>query len=727
MQDCKQNLRSPLGLGLTRPVRLLFTRVCKYSILATAVASQCALAQTPVQKFTSCLSIENMTKERLDCFDKLSRPEIRTAAPKAKNILECRFIKEEDERLRCYNAFVAERVPNQPAVSAPVVKPTDLPASGNPKPSTSTPPLTKQTSPAPMDLLPKSMAPLPSPPVTVKQAPQSPVPQVSSAAPSKLDVSPEAVKPDGQSSWILYVVVAAILVAALMAIRSMISRPRKEDESTEGEITKREGAGNGNIDPENGAKIGLDEIKILRKARELFVETKTDFFRRFSEAPLEDDVVKFRENLIHKFDPLIELILCDIAGSDGPINTREAEVLDVLLGQQRSASEYNKLRSHGLQDMDAVQVFGTVIDFAIQLGGIEQGSDYDAKSDPVVECFETLGQAVLAADGDVNQTELRCLSKYTAIAHSKAADLDRRIRTASEEGSVDSSTTSLADTNRKSATGDEAQTIEQCVAELHTLVGLNSVKGEVETLTNLARIFSLRKKRGLPVPDVSFHMIFSGNPGTGKTTVARIVAKIYGCLGLLTKGQLIEVDRSNLIGGFVGQTAIKTKKIIDQAKGGILFIDEAYALTKETENDFGSEAVEIILKSMEDLRDDLIVIAAGYTDKMAKFLGSNPGLRSRFPKVVIFPDYSVDEMEEIFRRESDRSRYRIDDKANPSLRKALDLLWQNRGSDFANAREVRNFFERVISIQADRVSKSARITTKALTTITEADIELAVP
>jgi SpoVK/Ycf46/Vps4 family AAA+-type ATPase len=403
-------------------------------------------------------------------------------------------------------------------------------------------------------------------------------------------------------------------------------------------------------------------------------------------------------------------------------------VLNVLLGQQRNASYYNELPSQpGIRDMDAAQVFGTVVDLAIQLGGIEQGSDYDAKTDPIVECFETLGQAVLAADGNVNQKELKCLSKYTALAHAKAADLDRRIRSVSEGNSDDPTPPPLADATKKSTGAHDAPaTIEQCVAELHALVGLASVKGEVETLTNLARIFSLRKRRGLPVPDVSFHMVFSGNPGTGKTTVARIVAKIYGCLGLLTKGQLIEVDRSGLVGGFVGQTATKTKKVIDQAKGGILFIDEAYALAKESENDFGSEAIEVILKSMEDFRDDLVVIAAGYTDRMAKFLGSNPGLRSRFPKVIIFPDYSVDEMEEIFRRESDHSRYQIDDDAGPSLRGALDGLWQKRGSDFANARDVRNLFERVVSMQADRVSRSSRITTKALTTITEADIRLAV-
>jgi hypothetical protein len=700
--------------------------ICKYAILATAaVASHDTLAQAPTQTFSACLSIEDMTKERLDCFDKLSRPEVRTPAPRAKNISECRFLKEEDERLRCYNTFVTARTPNQQAAPVPTVKPAEAIAPAIAKPPVASPPATvKPSIPPPVDLLQKPVAP-PSSPVAAKPAPQSlPTPQSSPTALPTPQVLPETPRnDDGRLTWVLYLVVAAILAVVVMAIRSKISRRPQERDIEVKQAISRLATRAGTAD--SGPPIGFEEIKILNKARKLYVDTKTDFFKRFSDAPVDGDLVKFREKLVDKFDPLIELILCEIAGSDGPINAREAEVLNVLLGQQRSASYYNELSSQpGIRDMDAAQVFGTAVDLAIQLGGIEQGSDYDAKSDPIVECFETLGQAVLAADGDVNQTELRCLSKYTAIAHSKAADLDRRIRSVSEGSSVDASRP--IDESKKSMTTDDAPTtIEKCVAELHALVGLASVKGEVETLTNLARIFSLRKKRGLPVPDVSFHMIFSGNPGTGKTTVARIVAKIYGSLGLLTKGQLVEVDRSGLVGGFVGQTATKTKKVIDQAKGGILFIDEAYALAKESENDFGSEAIEVILKSMEDLRDDLVVIAAGYTDRMAKFLGSNPGLRSRFPKVIVFPDYSVEEMEEIFRREAERSSYQIDDRAGPPLRGALDSLWQKRGSDFANARDVRNLFERVVSMQADRVSRSTRITTKALTTITEADIQLA--
>ena len=184
-------------------------------------------------------------------------------------------------------------------------------------------------------------------------------------------------------------------------------------------------------------------------------------------------------------------------------------------------------------------------------------------------------------------------------------------------------------------------------------------------------------------------MVFSGNPGTGKTTVARIVAKIYGCLGLLSTGHLVEVDRSGLVGNFVGHTATKTRKVIEQAKGGILFIDEAYALAKDSANDYGQEAIEVILKAMEDHRDELVVIVAGYTDRMEGFLASNPGLRSRFPRMVTFPDYPAEELEEIFRREARRTQYRIADEAGAALKGELERLWQQRGPNFANARDVR--------------------------------------
>jgi SpoVK/Ycf46/Vps4 family AAA+-type ATPase len=244
------------------------------------------------------------------------------------------------------------------------------------------------------------------------------------------------------------------------------------------------------------------------------------------------------------------------------------------------------------------------------------------------------------------------------------------------------------------------------LSELNKLIGLNLVKKEVSALVNMIKINKLRKEQGLKTPPLSLHLVFSGNPGTGKTTVARILGKIYKRLGVLSQGQLIETDRTGLVGEYVGQTAPKTTEIINKAKGGILFIDEAYTLTPEDSgSDFGQEAVDTILKAMEDHRDEFIVIVAGYPDLMKRFLNSNPGLQSRFNTFIDFEDYNPDDLYKIFVSYCENNDYRLNNDAIPPVKKHFENIFSARDETFANARTVRNFFEKAIKRQANRLSR----------------------
>lgn len=259
------------------------------------------------------------------------------------------------------------------------------------------------------------------------------------------------------------------------------------------------------------------------------------------------------------------------------------------------------------------------------------------------------------------------------------------------------------------------------IAELNSLIGLERVKKDVDSLRNLIKIQAMRKQQGLPNTSVSYHCVFSGNPGTGKTTVARIVAGIYKELGILKKGHLVEVDRSKLVGEYVGQTAPKTNKVIDEALDGVLFIDEAYSLVGEG-NDYGAEAIATLLKRMEDDRDRLVVILAGYTNEIKEFIDSNPGLQSRFNRYIQFDDYSTDELTEIFKRNLRKSRYKIKRDAFEELRNQIERAVISRDKNFGNARYVRNLFEKVVQNQANRLARMDSIDNDDLSIITREDI-----
>ena len=257
---------------------------------------------------------------------------------------------------------------------------------------------------------------------------------------------------------------------------------------------------------------------------------------------------------------------------------------------------------------------------------------------------------------------------------------------------------------------------------LDELIGLDAVKQEVETLSNFIRIQQARAANGLKTSPVSYHCVFTGSPGTGKTTVARILAQIYKNLGVISSGHLVETDRAGLVAEFIGQTAIKTDKVIESALDGVLFIDEAYALSDGGENDYGKEAIATLIKRMEDYRDRLIVILAGYTDRMKGFISSNPGLESRFNRYIDFPDYSAEELLQIFESRMRKYDYCFAQGAKEHLLLYFEKAVAQKDANFGNGRFVRNVFEKTVERQANRLAHEVHLTTDKLTRITIEDL-----
>ncbi|MBR2341610.1 MAG: AAA family ATPase [Clostridia bacterium] len=313
-----------------------------------------------------------------------------------------------------------------------------------------------------------------------------------------------------------------------------------------------------------------------------------------------------------------------------------------------------------------------------------------------------------------------------------------------QRGNNQSNVNANANSQRRAeanAQAAEKPTVEEALEELNSLIGLGSVKNKINTWVATVSYNKRREDMGLPVnKDFSYHLVFSGNPGTGKTTVARLMGKIYCALGILSNGEVIEVQRSDLVAGYVGQTAPKTKEVVEKAMGGVLFIDEAYTLCQGGENDFGMEAINTLLKEMEDHRNDLVVIVAGYTDLMAEFLKKNPGLCSRFAidlndtsasevekakkqaNLIEFDDYTGDEMYKIFQRHCKKYEYVLDSKADRALRNHLDYLYAKRDKNFGNARDVRNLFQASVSNQALRLQKDMSASREDMMTLTLEDL-----
>lgn len=416
-----------------------------------------------------------------------------------------------------------------------------------------------------------------------------------------------------------------------------------------------------------------------------------------------------------------------LSATDGFISENEADYIVEYFGLSLSASllkeyieENNTFSVHF--ETQVPQSLKMIVDGEIE--GLKDNSEAQSFGKAFIEIEDILARDFLSCDGSIGESEEEAREAY--YEHLRQYLVERIPQFDCRESALDyHKAETIEDIPIYDENGNKVSSLNQLLGELEELVGLSIVKEDVLSLVHLQEINKLRKKRGFKTIPISKHLVFVGNPGTGKTTVARLIGQLYHAMGILSKGQLIETDRSGLVAGYVGQTALKTKEVIDNALGGILFIDEAYTLSpKDGGNDFGQEAIDTILKAMEDYRDDFVVIVAGYPDLMSRFIASNPGLASRFNKYFFFEDYTSEELLDIFKSMCKKAGYNCEPEALEYVRTVLDKRCQEKDSNFSNARMVRNYFENAIVNQANRLFGKSKPTDEELITLIKDDVTI---
>jgi SpoVK/Ycf46/Vps4 family AAA+-type ATPase len=404
--------------------------------------------------------------------------------------------------------------------------------------------------------------------------------------------------------------------------------------------------------------------------------------------------------------------LVKIACNDKKISDLEIKLLNSLYDKEFSKDEY--MRRSSEVDSGAEQSDKKYTDELTKLlSSVKDVSDDCAKL--LYVDIKELALTLIAIDEDRDEEELQVFTEdmhaVETILYPKT--VTTKTHSTKSEESLDNNV--IDETIRKS--------LNELTEELENLIGLEGVKHNVMSLLNMIRVNEMRNEMGMAVTPVTHHLVFTGNPGTGKTTVARLLAGIYRELGILSKGHLTEVSRHSLVAGYVGQTAIKTQKVIDKSMGGILFIDEAYSLAKkDSDIDYGSEAIETLLKAMEDKRRDFIVIAAGYPSEMSGFINSNPGLKSRFTKYIQFDDYSADELFKIFLSYVAQNGYTISSSAGEGILNIVRKIHDQRGENFGNARAMRTLFESIVQNHSNRVISFDKPTEEQLQSLTLEDV-----